>query len=81
MTSIWSYGIFVTSLTDYMMFGLKLGLHHIVGMLFITACVVLLQFRPTPPPVIDESESRLVEPIPLYVPVLFALFTPLFFNT
>jgi len=48
ITSIWSIGPFLASLTDYLVFGLKLKTNEYIGIVLIVFSICVLSFKPIP---------------------------------
>jgi len=74
VTIIWRVGVFTSALGDYFFFGTKLKYFHILGLLAITACILVLNSKNFDGTVKTEvKEAEMAAWIPISCAVAFPI--------
>lgn len=90
ITVIWAINPLYMAAVDYFLFNTSLKLYHFIGTVLIVSCTILLSLKPmiipddqTVKPKIKNSEAPKIlndgELLPIWMPVLFGLLTPVTF--
>lgn len=79
ITTIWSITPFFLALADYLLFNVRLGSHHYIGITLIVISTILISLIKVIDPDFVKS-TEVVKTVPTIIPVCFGLFTPVFFT-
>lgn len=74
VTIIWRAGVFTSALGDYLFFGTKLQYFHMIGLVAITACILVLNAKNFDGSVTTEVKHYEIEP---WVPITCAIVFPI----
>lgn len=84
ITTIWSVTPFFMATADYFVYGVKLRAYHIIGISLIVLSTILLSLMKIIDPDFTEEAISAIpvgkNVVPIIVPVLFGLLTPVFFT-
>ena len=79
VVSVWTLCPFGYALTDRVIFGYRLKMHHYIGLVLIMASAVLLSLSSVIYPEKSIKEENVAKPIPAVIPVVFSLMVPCVF--